>query len=81
MSSALANTFAVRLRQAISEDPRSIEAVSRHSGYSEGYLGHVMQQRKRNPTLAFVEVMALTLQRDPAWLLGLGDTDDTVQGH
>lgn len=67
----LAHNFATRLSEALANDDRTLAAIAKQSGYSVGHIRSVANRTKPNPTLAFVEVMALTLRIDPAWMLGL----------
>lgn len=74
--SRLGNAFAERLAQAIKADGRTLKAIARHAGYNEGYIRRVITGVRPNPTLEFVEVMAITLGRSVEWLIGLADTDN-----
>lgn len=66
----LAHNFAARLSEALENDDRTLASIAKQSGYSVGHIRAVANRTKPNPTLAFVEVMALTLRIDPAWMLG-----------
>lgn len=68
---ALHQAFRGRLVEAIQSDPRPIKEIARLSGYSAHHIREVRRGSKTNPTLAFVETMATTLGRSPAWMLGL----------
>lgn len=70
---ALGKVFRARLTSAVLSDRRSVPQLAVQSGYSQTHIRAVMDGARPNPTLAFVETMALTLQRDPAWLLGVCD--------
>lgn len=69
----LSQTFSARLALAIKHDPRPIKTIAGVAGYSPNHISAVQNGRRTNPTLQFIETMAATLNRDPAWLLGIGD--------
>ena len=66
----LGEVFVERFAQAMDADPRPLCKIALTAGYSEDYVSAMKNGRKHNPTLAFVETMALTLGCDPLWLLG-----------
>jgi transcriptional regulator with XRE-family HTH domain len=74
--SGISRAFRDRLRLALREDPRSQREVARVSGYSDAYISRLLNGKRSNPTLGFVETMALMLGRDPAWMLGLKEKSD-----
>ncbi len=65
----LPKIFCSNLRAAIDADPRSIKTLSNLAGYSESYVGRVLNGKKPNPTLLFVHCFAAALNRDPLDLL------------
>lgn len=67
----LAHTFRTRLASAIEEDPRPMWKIAYAAGYCPSYVGAVKNGHKGNPTVTFIETMAHTLNRDPAWMLGM----------
>lgn len=71
---ALHKHFRQRLVEAIQSDPRPIKEIAYQSGYSAHHILEVRRGSKTNPTLAFVETMAATLGRSPAWMLGFEET-------
>lgn len=71
MSEPLGVAFRLRLKAAIRADPRTHAEIAKASGYSAPHIRHVISGHRPNPTLAFVETMAVTLDRDVAWMLGL----------
>ena len=73
MISVIGKQFSARLGEAVEQDSRSLAEIAKHSGYHRNYIQRVIHGHKTNPTLGFVEVMAISLQRDPAWLLGIAN--------
>ena len=73
--SGISRAFRDRLKLALSEDPRSQREIAKVSGYSDAYISRLLNGRRSNPTLGFVETMSLMLGRDPAWMLGLKEND------
>lgn len=74
--SGISRAFRNRLELALSEDPRSQREIARVSGYSDAYISRLLNGKRSNPTLGFVETMALMLGRDPAWMLGMEEKND-----
>ena len=73
--SGISRTFRNRLKLALSDDARSQREIARVSGYSDAYISRLLNGKRSNPTLGFVETMSQMLGRDPAWMLGLKEND------
>lgn len=71
MSEPLGVAFRSRMKMAIRADPRTHDEIAKASGYSAAHIRRVISGHRPNPTLAFVETMAVTLGHDVAWMLGL----------
>lgn len=67
----IAATFCERLKEAIKNDYRSLSQIARDAGYNESYIRRLLNGKRVNPTLFFVENMAGTLKCRTSWLLGL----------
>lgn len=65
----LQEIFRTNFRARVDADPRSVRILADISGYSESYISRVVNGAKPNPTLAFVEAMAVTLNVPLADLL------------
>ena len=65
----LQEIFRAKFRARVLADPRSVRTLADVSGYSESYISRVINGSKPNPTLAFVETMAVTLNVPLADLL------------
>lgn len=65
----LSAAFRANLRRAIAAHPDKRTVICKRAGYSAGYVGHVLTGHRANPTLYFVECMAIALGVSVADLL------------
>ncbi len=65
----MTSTFRSRLKAEIASQNRSVYWLARRSGYSEEYIRRILTGARTNPSLLFVECMAVSLEMDPLDLL------------
>lgn len=68
-----AQIFRERLSVAIFQTGRTMTAIAEASGYSEDHIRLIIRGKRVNPTIAFIEAMAVTLDISLFWLLGGSD--------